>query len=679
MGIGRRSTVILPFPTVSPNNKHTMALSMKCFSQCSLYRLLLALLALVTVAVYFPGLSGQFAFDDGANIEDNAALRVATLSWDGILSAAMSGKSGPLGRPISMLSFAANYYFTQFDPYFFKLFNVFIHLLAGFAVYLFTRELSLALDRGAASHQRFLLAKTVGLTTAGIWLVHPLNVTSVLYVVQRMTSLAALFTFCALALYVCGRRKVLGGQMRVGIVLILMGLGPVTALALLSKENGVLTPYLMLCVELVVFKFAAPQKSVRTALIFFFAAIVLVPAAIGLANFSRIESYVIGGYAQRDFSLLDRLLTQPHVLMFYLRLLILPSASSMGIYHDDFPVSTSLFQSSTTFLSVVAVLTLIAVGVIAIRKAPALAFGLLWFFVGHSLESTFLSLEMVHEHRNYLPIVGPIFTGAYYLWRTDIKPATVLAKWCIAAAALSVYASVTFGRSLQWSNVVDHIAMEVHNHPNSERANFEMGRVYSNLFEIENDLKMAKLADQYLERAGELGRSSIFPATSRIVMAYKTHGVPAPELIETVKRRLQSRRPWEPNMVALSHLVNCQIASRCALADTDMVAMLSSALANPDAGQKTIATAHSLLGGYYAIKLGDIEKAGLHMMAAAEVEPNRIEYRLDLLRYYATIGSWELAKRELNIARTIDKWGLQRKRFDAESALLDATMKAGGN
>ena len=98
------------------------------FALLSMSRWLVPLmLALVTILIYLPGLNGDFEFDDAANILDNEAIKIDALSRDSILTATLSGKSGPLGRSISMLTFAGNYYFTEFEPFFFKLTNLLIH------------------------------------------------------------------------------------------------------------------------------------------------------------------------------------------------------------------------------------------------------------------------------------------------------------------------------------------------------------------------------------------------------------------------------------------------------------------------------------------------------------------------------------------------------------------------
>lgn len=637
------------------------------------------LLVLVTVLIYLPGLYGGFEFDDGVNILENSALKLDKLSLDSILSVAMSGKSGPLGRPISMLSFAANYYLTDFEPLFFKLTNVFIHILAGLGVYVFVRQLVLALDRGKVGQPDPSHASTVALTTTGIWLVHPLNLTSVLYVVQRMTSLTALFTFFALAAYVFGRRQTIEGDSSRGLLLILIGVGPVTGIAALSKENGALAPYLMLCIELIVFRFVSTHKSTRVFLCVLFSAVVLIPIVMLGLNFERFADYVASGYVQREFSMAERLLTQPQVLMFYLRLLLMPSASALGIFHDDFPVSTSLTQNSGTLVSVVAILSLILIGLFAIRRAPALAVGILWFFAGHVMESTVLGLEMVHEHRNYLPIVGPIFAAAYYFWHPNFRTIEKKAKYGIVILAIAVFSSVTYVRSVEWSNLVDHAAIEVHNHPQSNRANYQMGRMYFMLYSNEPNIKMATLADQYFERAMKLGGNSVYPVAARILLAYKIRAEPTPGLVEIAVNRLQHGPPWEANMGALNNLVNCQMTEYCRLAETDMTALLMAVIANPDASPKMKGTAHSLLGGYYAVKLDKLELAIPHIKAAVKSEPDRIEYRLDLVRLHGVTDNFIAARLELDAARKLDKWGLQKARLDAESALLDSASRARTN
>ena len=161
--------------------------------------LLLCIIA-ATAAFYLPGLTGHFIFDDGANIRLNPYLQMSSLDFSTLWQAASTGGSNALSRPISMVSFAVNYYFFGMDPYYFKAVNLSIHLINGILVFFLARLLIMLhlRIRGEMDDQT---ASWIGIAVAAIWLLHPFNLTGVLYVVQRMTSLAALFTLAGLALY----------------------------------------------------------------------------------------------------------------------------------------------------------------------------------------------------------------------------------------------------------------------------------------------------------------------------------------------------------------------------------------------------------------------------------------------------------------------------------------------
>ena len=112
---------------------------------------------------------------------------------------------------------------------------------------------------------------------------------------------------------------------------------------------------------------------------------------------------ISAGYAGREFSLEERLLTQGRLLWRYLAWILLPNITDMGFQHDDIPISTGLFQPLTTLLSLIAWVVLLALSFVLRRRYPLLLLYVLFFLVGHSMESTILPLEMVYEHRNYLP------------------------------------------------------------------------------------------------------------------------------------------------------------------------------------------------------------------------------------------------------------------------------------
>ena len=313
---------------------------------------LFAAICLLTVAIYVPGLSGDYMFDDMPNLLHNAQLDIETLDSESIQGAAFSSGSGKLRRPVSMLSFTLNRYFFGVAPYSHKVVNLIIHVLTGIGLYWLSCLIlsSYRQYRNPASGDSS--SRWIPVVVAGLWLVHPLNLTPVLYIVQRMTSLAALFTVLGLCLYMTGRMRLLAGK--TGMLLILTGLLLFGALAVLSKESGALLPLYMLVLELTLFRFRNNQERLDVPVISFFTLMIALPAALVLAYLVLNPGFISGGYAYRHFNLEERLLTEGRVLVFYLKSILIPSISELGLYHDDIAISRGLLDPPATLYSLLA-------------------------------------------------------------------------------------------------------------------------------------------------------------------------------------------------------------------------------------------------------------------------------------------------------------------------------------
>jgi hypothetical protein len=287
----------------------------------------------ITFFTYYPGLSGDFEFDDTLNILQNGKIAIDYLDATQLQQALSSGFSGPLKRPISMLSFALNHYATGFDPYFFKLTNVVIHLLNGVGIFLLSCLLLNVYRKRFQSALTQQHIQWISLVISAVWLLHPLNLTAVLYIVQRMTSLATLFTLGGLIFYVWGRLQLCDSNRGIGQILIgLLVFGP---LAALSKENGVLLPLFMFAIELVLFRFETAKRSTRFFLIGFFSLTVALPILGFLIFLLAQPEWLLDGYKIRDFTFTERLMTEARVIWFYVQMIVLPNNSQLGIYHDD--------------------------------------------------------------------------------------------------------------------------------------------------------------------------------------------------------------------------------------------------------------------------------------------------------------------------------------------------------
>ena len=293
-----------------------------------------------------------------------------------------------------------------------------------------------------------------------LWVAHPINLTSVLYVVQRMTSLSTLFTLATIVLYIKARtnNKSIFSQYYLAVSLCFL-------LAIFSKENALLIPMYLLLIEWVFFAKKTPWVKFLTLstpikkTIYAMSAIGLGIAAIFTIN------YASGGYSGRSFTLIERSLTETRVIIFYISLILLPRINAFGLFHDDIQLSTSMTDPWTTLLSISLIISILIIAVRWRKTKPLVSFGLLFFFTAHLLESTIFGLEIAHEHRNHLASIGIIvaFIGTFIHARhfnLKLYTATV----CLLFVVLS---STTMLRAQQWQNEYSLATYEAKHHPDS--------------------------------------------------------------------------------------------------------------------------------------------------------------------------------------------------------------------
>ncbi|HYD91853.1 MAG TPA: hypothetical protein VEA37_10250, partial [Flavobacterium sp.] len=290
--------------------------------------------------------------DDGVNITKNSAIHITDLKTSSLELAAISGNAGLGNRPISMLSFALNHYMSGLNATQFKLVNLLIHLLNGLFVFIFFKLLLTLYQETKGFNSKANTAFLVAVFLAALWLLHPLNLTSVLYVVQRMTSLSAFFVLLGLTLYVLGRKKLLEDKALQGLILISSSILLVTPLAVLSKENGVLLPIYILLIEVTLLRWQTASDQHRKILKLGISLLAFIPTLLGLLYLVNNPSIITAGYLFRDFTMVERLMTEARVLWLYIYQIMLPNISMLGLYHDDIVISKSLFNPASTAISV---------------------------------------------------------------------------------------------------------------------------------------------------------------------------------------------------------------------------------------------------------------------------------------------------------------------------------------
>jgi tetratricopeptide (TPR) repeat protein len=298
-----------------------------------------------------------------------------------------------------------------------------------------------------------------------LWIAHPIHLSPTMMVIQRMTLFAGTFSLLAMIAYLHGRRLAVE-RPGTGLAWMTFGFGACLALGVFSKEPAVMTGLYILALEATVLGVGGPPRPTRWGL--WAALFVGLPLLAVAANFVLIQTQIQELFLKREFDLGERLLTESRVLMQYLRVILAPSLSQSGPYHDDFSISRGLLDPATTALSIAAILGMVVFAAVRRRANPLLALGILWFFAGHLLESTVLPIELYFEHRNYLPMLGFAFAAA-----CGISQLTGgLAKTAIAGllAYLALTAGVTYASARVWGDERLIAVIWAPEHPASVRA-----------------------------------------------------------------------------------------------------------------------------------------------------------------------------------------------------------------
>jgi tetratricopeptide (TPR) repeat protein len=423
---------------------------------------ILAGLLMAAAVVYFPGLRSGLYVDDYYNL---AGLgRIDNGGW---LQFLFGGIAGPTGRPLSLLTFALQHGSWPHDIAAFKAVNIAIHLANGVLVFFLCRALARARSWPEAQAHWFCAA------TTSLWLLHPMQVSTVLYVVQRMTQLSALCVLAGALAWVQGRRRCATGRPG-GWAWMIGAVVAGTGAAVLCKENGVLLPLLLLVLDRTMLRDLPAPPAYR----YWRAAFLVLPLAAVIAYLGRQAVRGPQLFAGEPYTLYQKTLTEAMALAAYLYHLVLPRPSAFGLFHDDFPVARGLLDPPLAAVAVAAVVVLAAGGVALRRRMPLAAAGVLWFFTGHLLESTVLNLEIYFEHRNYLPSLGIalLFAAAVqHVRRITQRDGLALAALLVP---LVLAASITLQNTVLWSQPLRMAEESVRVHPQSRWAVANLGNRY---------------------------------------------------------------------------------------------------------------------------------------------------------------------------------------------------------
>jgi hypothetical protein len=651
----------------------------------------LAAILFLTAIVYWPGLCGGFLFDDYPNIVDNPGVQPHDASLASLVGAALSSPSSEFSRPLASLSFAANYLATGLDPYWMKLTNLVLHLLNGWLIFILSLSLfataeevtrSKSAENAASSIHREDISGTsqkhgiAAVLLAFGWLILPINLTGVLYVVQRMESLANLFVLLGLIGYIAGRRKMLDlaykesndglpiskrhRHLEHGFLLCIASLILCTILGGLAKETALMLPLYAAIVEWLVFRLqrashtpeAHASKDSRLTVLF--ALVLALPFVVGLL---WLLPRVLSPYAweTRNFTLSTRLLSEARVVVDYIFWTFFPQPHDLSFYHDDFTVSQGLLTPWTTATSIVFLMGLVILLVHLRRRYPLISLGVALYLGCHLLTGTIYPLELVYEHRNYFASFGLLLVLISTLvvsppaWaiRFTLAGRILLLGLLIFWTATTVFTAYAWGTPLR---LAEELAARA---PGSPRAQYELGRIYIMLSRYDPASPFTKLAYAPLERAAAIPGSSILPEQALIFMNSRMQLPLEDAWWNSMITKLRDHAVTVQDESSLAALTKCASDHSCILPKDRMMDAFQAAISHPQPNARLFANY-----GDYAWNVLANRQLGLQMFEnAVSRAPEEPAYRVNLARAFLSLDMYGQAEAQIAALQRLNYGG----------------------
>ncbi len=599
---------------------------------------LLAVIVLIAAAVliYSNTLDAPFLYDDEGYIVDDAGIYMVDFDLESLKKAAL--ESHPNNRPIPNISFALNFYFGRLSPAGYHWVNIGIHFLCAVFLFFFCRDtLALYSDfrcneldspgTDQNSNKNTFNAVLIAFFAALIWLAHPVNSSAVTYIVQRMTSLAVMFYILSLVLYIKGRKfQRAAGTLTSRSIWFFAGAILSGICALCSKQNTATLPVFILLYEWIFFQRLRPIRLKQIRIMGILAVIIFTAAGLYYLGGDPIER-ILSGYTHRDFTLSQRLLTEFRVVIYYIGLFFFPNAGRLIMDHD-YPLSQSLVEPIPTILGLAAILACIALAFYKPRRHILLSFAIFWFF-GHLLiESTIIPIEIIYEHRNYLPYMVPCLLTAFYLCQIFKK-----SRWMyigMVAVLVLFFGFEAYQRNDAWRDPTAFWQDNAVKSPHKWRPRYNFGNALSKKDKIDAAIPQLREATRMQP---EKPKSAAKKAQTYSALGHCWFKKKEPEkAIENYLKALEISPGFEDAVINIAWVRLKQGRPRSAI--NHLKGYLKN---NPDEPK-----IHMSLGDAY-VELNDLKMAAFHFQKALEFEPYHVKTNNSLGNVLAKQGKMDEA------------------------------------
>jgi len=613
------------------------------------------LLLFITVGLYWAGLSGIFLLDDEPNFTPLQFIQDMHL-WAGILQYITEGEAGWLGRPLSLFTFALQYHDWSNNPWAFKYVNLMIHLINGCLVFWFclllTRLLSLPAQKGLL----------ISWLTVALWLVHPLQISTVLYAVQRMTLLVSLFTLVGLILYLTGREYLVKQKVARGYLWMSLGLLIGGGFAIFSKENGILLIFYVLVLELTVLNAVVRPRYWQI----WMSGFIYLPIGLLIVYFSFKFNSLVQSYAVRDFNLIERLLTETRVLWDYVSKILLLQSSNFGLFHDDFVISRSLLNPISTLFASLALILAIILSLWQRRRYALVALAVLWFIAGQWLESSFIALAIYFEHRNYLPMLGILFALIYGIVHLfERLPDSWLRHVAIGLICLwlAAFPAITWTQTQVWGNPTVQAVLWAKQKPQSRYA-------LSHVATLLEQRGKYDLAFKYFQQMLTTFPRDTGPYMSWVILACEHSQIPEPTPA-AVRTQFAEGLIDTAALSNLDYLLQARLTRKCEMDSGILGTYIEALWRNPNPGiyKYYIERMYAI----YLMQEGKLDAALQHLDAALQLK-DIPQYRLDKINWLARAN--QVAKALAYLQQTRQQWNqITRDAYKDQLDSLEQQLK----
>ncbi|MBL7155568.1 MAG: tetratricopeptide repeat protein [Candidatus Omnitrophica bacterium] len=482
--------------------------------------IILFLIIFSGIIVYSNSLGGDFVWDDVAFVISNDFIKDLRLlphyffSKDALAKGTLAGENY---RPLLILSYAVDYFFWKLNPLGYHLTNLFFHIANAILVFYLVL---------------FITGKRIISMLASLFfLTHPIQTECVAWISGRAD---VLFLFFYLAAFIAYMGYIKRGRLPFYITSLLL-----FSCSLFSKEMAASFPFLIILYD--IFYGRKEKISVRALRYFTFFLI--------LASYVILRFNIIGKLAQCDYWTGDAyttFLTMARGIVYYIRLLVYP----VGLCADYvmFPASYSI-KEPAVFLSIIAIILLIATAIKLAKKKKLVAFCVFWFFIALAPAANIIPIQiLIAERFLYLPSVGYFIIIAALIVKffDKIKKLRIFrySLTCFSVFLVFVFSYLTMERNTTWSNDIAFSKGVLEKYPDNYRAHLNLSVAYYNAGDKEKSFEEAREALRVSPDEN--------PSARRMIALYHIHNERLEEAIKQYREILKNDPQYIPTYTALA-------------------------------------------------------------------------------------------------------------------------------